>query len=57
MRTTGIIREISEELGRGGGTKLYPAFLVEVADGQFEWFSPADLKPGPKDEPASRPWR
>src|SRR4051812_28086758 len=35
LQTTGIIREISEDWGRGGGTKVYPAFLVEIADEQF----------------------
>lgn len=35
----GAILAVSTELGRGGGTKLHPTFLVQLDDGQRLWFS------------------
>lgn len=34
----GTIEAISTD-GRGGGTKLFPAYLVELYDGTTDWFS------------------
>ena len=39
-----VVLEISEETGRGGGTRLYPAFLCEsLQDGRRDWFGYGSL--------------
>ena len=40
---TGVIIGVSSEFSRGLGTKLYPAFLVELEDGRRDWFKGISL--------------
>ncbi|NNM44631.1 hypothetical protein [Knoellia koreensis] len=39
----GVLREISRDPLRGGGTRLFPAFWVELDDGTADWFGRGSL--------------
>lgn len=45
VREFATVLDISTDLERGAGTKLYPAFLVEFDDGSRGWFNGISLKP------------
>jgi len=44
LKGWGRVLDISTEFDRGCGTKLYPAWLVELEDGQRDWFNGVSLR-------------